>query len=904
MLFKDTNSREVDDVTGVSYRDAESVMRQIEYAITERDGKGFGSIEACAEFAKSHHMDLLVYMKSQGNYRNCNHRGDTLSASDWKRMYRNILYYPVEDGEKTKRMVWNTDNYAAFNNARIYGEQSDGKYMPLYHRDYYTPTGHFDDKTATFNVARPIRTFAKQTGADTSFIHTLLRHIGGDCYPYLLSWLRAKMLTPTRKTEVVPIFVGAQGTGKTTFGEVICKALFGEENVLVTDQFDSTARFNADSADALVICIEEKTQEDRRNTSSSLKSRATATKIRKENKGVDPIYQDSYTDFVLTTNENVPLKFEDRGNQRRFMVMEVDPNFTVERSKKAAEVFASLYGYTAAGDKVCDGLIESRAVIEQFKQDLLNSKNCEGINYRNFPKTAAYKRCFEIPRTNEAVEIEVIIRSISPFIKASLEHKRVVPDISVMDEETGEEKKLLLTSFVQEPNSMQFVVRKSNKTDRVAICRQLIFCDQVSGKAYAHSSVERTLLDMKGWLLEEHGLVLLTDTNYPAQGFKNLSSKFRFSPASWFCLHDATTRQEDLEGEAQEREDRLLEIALAPDTGEDDVGDLIYDVYTSTREVPKRMGQRQRYNERFVYDPDGEFETLNELIPGCTDRRKENAQYLDTFLLEADVASTLIMQDEVNIIKQSVRSEQGIIPAERLYKRRLSLQDLEAERLFKEGTVCRVVYSGAKSMHLLVQVADAPSNLEEREWLDAYLKETLSDRLVFDKLTKDPTRLTRAPITKQRVKPLDSDEYGELLYGVELLPEGMFTSGTQKLLAVNWNSVYQINWRSIYDRWLHQPPAFYERKGRMLPTKQVYKDAAISLIENKDFFTSNRWQGLRQETFFPGYRLCRSMGYTHDELWSILIPQIEAYRKVKEIGYWRSRQHSDIIKSIDGEFDV
>ena len=90
----------------------------------------------------------------------------------------------------------------------------------------------------------------------------------------------------------------------------------------------------------------------------------------------------------MSTNEAVPIKFEGRGNQRRFMIMEANENFTREKSDRADQIFTKFYGYDAFGDKVGPGLIEDKAAIEQFKHDLWIQKNAEGINYRKFPHTS------------------------------------------------------------------------------------------------------------------------------------------------------------------------------------------------------------------------------------------------------------------------------------------------------------------------------------------------------------------------------------------------------------------------------------------------------------------------------------------------------------------------------------
>lgn len=887
-MLKDKRQEEYENVYGETYTKAQDAMQQLEYAIETRINKGFSSKEECAKFAHDIHVDLAVYMRSRSGYYYVNHKGDVLVQTAWQNLYASVLYWVKEDDEgKKKRQYYFPGNYSVLNQAKLYGEQGDGKYAPLFSRNYFVPTGYYDEATATYNVAKPITTFARMSGADTKHIHTLLQHIAGECYPYILSWLRAKMVNPIRKTEVVPIFIGQQGTGKSTFGEVICSALFGQDNVLVTHQFDASARFNADSADALVIAIEEKSEQDRKNSSSDLKSRATATKVRKENKGVDPIYQASHTDYVLTTNELVPLKFEDRGNQRRFMVMEVDPNFTREKSALADEVFTRLYGEDGYGNKVGVGLVDDKATIEQFKHELWEKKGFEDVNYKQFPKTEAYTRCFSIPRTNEAVEIEAIAKALVPFILNGLLNREVQQRVEVIEDDPDKKVTLYMDQLVHDVNAVQFFRKFDDLPDRIAINRQLVFCEPQFNKPYAHSVVERTLMDMRNYF-NSMGLVLIGDSAPPPNGFKNIVGKAKHSPTAWFAL------------KVFDDDNSIKNDADVP-AGTDAIGKHGTRAFAPNlicKNETGRLGQRVRYNARFVPDPTGEFETLNELKPGCLDRKAENAQYLDTFLLEADETSLSIQLIELRTLSMGMAKEEPW-DAEKLYKHRLAVQDVEAERLMQQNIICRAVYSGSKSIHLLVRVEDSPLNIDEREWLDAYLKATLSTKLTFDATTRDPTRLTRAPDTVERLTPvLDYDVLNtEFKYNKDQM-----VRGTQRLLFENWNNIYRINWRPVYDAWKHSPPEYFEERGRMLPTRQQYKDAAIALLDGT-FFTSNAWTGRRQECFFPAYRLLRHMGYTHDELWTEFAVQISGYRKKNEIPYWQTRKTCKLIKSIDEEID-
>lgn len=832
-------------------------MRISRELLEQREGKGFKDVDEVYEFASQLHCFIRAYSPANHCYYYVNHLGELLNKASWYSLYNRIMYYTYEDAQgKLKKVQVGPERFTDISDARTIGERDDGMRKPLFYRNYFIPRGFYDDVRGTFNVARPLRYFAKRTGADISYIYTFLQHIAGVNYIYVLAWLREKMMNPMRKTEVVPVFVSKeQGTGKTTFGEVICKAMFEEENVLVTDQYDSGARFNADYADALIVCLEEKKQDDKRNDASTLKSRVTATQIRKEQKGIDPIYQESYTDFIMTTNGEVPIKF-DSMTQRRFMVIEVDDNFT-RANPLADEVFTKLYGFNANGTKVEKGFRNDPQAIQQFKWELLNNEQVANTNPRDFVRTDAYERCFTMPRTNEAIEVEAILKGLVPFIKESLINRCKIEDVSIPSEEGDIAISL---DSLGPPEAFIYVRQNGNEPDRIAVNRLLMFADQFNQKPYAHSVVERAILDLKKWFRKEHGILILGKTEPPSGGFRAVSSRARMSPTVWFVLDGSLDIQE--------------EVYIPVPTVAEPI------------EVVKveRIGERMRYNEvNHLPDPNGTVETLNELKPGAGNRGKDNAQYLDTFLLESDETSVQNKRIEDNILSTGIDE----IEAESLYALRLKLQKAEAERLFNEGIVARVVYSGAKSYHMIVRVEPAPETLDERRWLFAYLCKTLSNKLVFDPQVGDPTRLTRAPITATRVT----------------MKNNVRVIGTQKLIYENWDNVYKLDWKPMYQAWIEQPKDNFERKGKsMLPTKEIYRDAARALIEGS-FFNDNRWNGKRQNTFFCAYRIVRALGYTKEQIFDEVDEQMSSYYKIEDREYWKSRRDSEIIRQIEADME-
>ena len=850
----------LDDVYGLSYKKAEEKTNILVEELKAQTNQGFESLEDLVSWAHDHLLDKVVYMNMNHKFFCVSHKGELLTASDFTNYYKTLLFTCEKIGGKIITVPWAPEGFDFYDKAYIAAEQSDGIHRPLFYRDYTVPSGFYNEEKDAFNVAKPFPVFAKETGRDTSHIYTYIQHIAGECAPWLLAWLRAKLLYPTVKTQVVPIIVSrAQGSGKTTFAEVICKGLFGKDNVIVSDQYDSTARFNADYADALIVCQEEKELEDKRNPAGALKSRATATTIRKEQKGVDPIYQESYTDFIMTTNKDVPIKFDGREDQRRFMIMEADEHFTRKESSLADEVFTKLYGYDANFNKAGTPFQEDKDLIAQFKHELFTNEELTKVPLRNFPKTAAYNRCFSMPRTTEATEIETILRALAPFIKASLEQDKLVETVDT----------LKLGDIIEVTNAMQFMPEYKNYKKYVALCRPLIFCDATTRKPYAHATVERGILDCGPWLLSEYGIKIEACTDPIPGGFERIAGRYRMAMTARFSL-------------ALDEDTQIREMPT--------IGPRISGV---TLRSTERIGQRVRVNSKFRPDPNGCFETVNEMKPGVGDltNKSQNVQYMDTFLLESDETSHLNKQLEKQRAEEwELTNGSEPIPADVLYSERLQFARKEAERIFNDGIACRLVYSGAKSYHLLVRVKDAPTTIEEYSWLHAYLCTSISDKLLFDESTSDPARLTRSPIELQRYS---------VAYGIQV-------EGTQYLVSENWNHIYDIRWRELFNLWKNRPLKKSEQVNgkRLMPTRPEYQDAAEAIIDTT-FWTDAKWDGERQRCFFPAYRILRLLGYTHTQLWDegIMTKGVEKYKHKDEVGYWKTRGKSSIIQQIDAQID-
>lgn len=902
MVVLNPKDIEYDKVFGVLYHKARVAQDLLEQDLKQVNAahKVFQSKQACAQFAQEHNLHLKVYAEGNKGYYSVNYDGKILRPTEWVAQYRNILKYETTDQEGKKMVtVFEPDEFTSRNECRTLQEEPEGKNKPLYSRNYFLPFGVYDEETQTFNNVTCSDIFAEDVGADISWIYEYLKKISGECYPWLLAWLRAKLVYPTVKTQVVPVFTGAQGTGKSAFSDCLCSALFGGRNVVVSDKIDLSKNFNADHADKLIVSIEEKMEGDHRNTASTLKSSATTSQVRKEKKGYDAIWQSSHTDYVLTTNDPVPIKFDSPDDQRRFMVMETDPMFTktspITRDRELAkEIFTKLYGSSdgkvPALYNVQTRKVENVDAIKQLKYDLWSKKDMfvggQEVTLRGeFPKTSAYKRCFSMPRTSEAVEIEEIVKAVAPFVWSALFWKQVMSTVEIpLDDGTTET--LPLQDFL--PLEAIFYTEENGKR-QVFINKKSLFGQHDMRKDMSHATIDRVLYQLRPEFLVKYGIEIEPISASPSKGFRGLKGYSRFSTAVVFTAGSNFGKQNIVIESFEGATDGFVKA------GTND--NLIESSVLAPTQVGTRTEGRPRYNKFFIPDENGELEPVNTMVG--RERKAHFATSNNVFLLEADAAPTNLVTKELEFLLKSPKNKE--VNALELYHDRLLQQELEGIRLFKEKKVCRLVYSGARSIHMLVQVQDSPNTVEERKWLFNYLCTTLSDKLNFDTQTGDVLRLTRAPIRKKRVSvykipedimfPPDSPDY-------QTLAQARTIAGEQQLIEEDWTNFYTEDWRSIYNRWCTIKENLAYEKVRGMPCKQIYKDASKAFLEGT-FFTDEQWSGRRNELFFPMYRYLRLTGWSKDELWTELREQVQSYKQRDIIQYWISREQSNIIQQIE-----
>jgi hypothetical protein len=160
-------------------------------------------------------------------------------------------------------------------------------------------------------------------GADISIVSELLGLISGHdaaTAAYIEKWVAHIIQRPSQKTKTCLVVQGKQGVGKDTYFDFIGK-LMGKRSFYNTSapETDVFARFNDGMESCLLVKFEEADFQTNKANASKLKSIITCETVNVETKGVPRVTLDDYRNFVMTTNQEVPVLLEDQ--ERRFVLV-------------------------------------------------------------------------------------------------------------------------------------------------------------------------------------------------------------------------------------------------------------------------------------------------------------------------------------------------------------------------------------------------------------------------------------------------------------------------------------------------------------------------------------------------------------------------------------------------------
>lgn len=182
---------------------------------------------------------------------------------------------------------------------------------------------------------------------------------------------------------------------------------------------------------------------------------------------------------------------------------------------------------------------------------------------------------------------------------------------------------------------------------------------------------------------------------------------------------------------------------------------------------------------KYGYDPNGEYEILNMLIDtevpeGYVSPRVQINCYKNRFLFEFDDKP---IQEQIDIMN----------------------------RLIQMKVLFRAVYSGSKSIHMILCIDDEPLDIDEYKFVWNWLNEGF--RLGgADNKCSDNSRLTRRPNVMRKVDPEKMVGNQKLIDAVQLLGVKVDINNyavEQKLIAEPRN-VITGDWRGAYAKYLDE----------------------------------------------------------------------------------------------------
>ena len=171
---------------------------------------------------------------------------------------------------------------------------------------------------------------------------------------YMMKWMASIVQKPGIPTGVCPVFIGAQGSGKSEFLRTLMQGIIGKSGCKVTGSFDGIwGKFNMRAGKTLVICDEMEGLQAHQNA-NLMKESITETEVRCEQKCRDAFFLPAACNFMICSNsEGNVVKIEP--TDRRFVVFE-------KFEKKSSVYYDILFSTLADKDVIRSFFDELKAI--------------------------------------------------------------------------------------------------------------------------------------------------------------------------------------------------------------------------------------------------------------------------------------------------------------------------------------------------------------------------------------------------------------------------------------------------------------------------------------------------------------------------------------------------------------
>lgn len=200
----------------------------------------------------------------------------------------------------------------------------------------FQPSG--ECPAGAFNLFRGFKCKSKE--GDYAVYQTLLNLLVNHdktSFEYVENWLAHAVQKPHKKTGVVLVCKGKKGVGKDTFWDAFGYNILGKYFTATgKPEHDLFGRFGGATAMKLMVKIEEGNFLVNKEHEERFKNLITCKKDVLEQKGKEPIEVDSFTNYVMTTNQNVPVMLTP--DERRFVLFEAS-----EEKKGDEEFWTDVY---------------------------------------------------------------------------------------------------------------------------------------------------------------------------------------------------------------------------------------------------------------------------------------------------------------------------------------------------------------------------------------------------------------------------------------------------------------------------------------------------------------------------------------------------------------------------------
>ena len=250
-------------------------------------------------------------------------------------------------------------------------------------------------KSRHYNLFTGFRASLKPVKKNYDIIQPFLNHIkevlvsgNEEHYNWLLQYFANIIQNPDKKTSVIIIFQGKQGTGKSIIVDTIYEKIIGENYATATNapMRDFFGNFNSKLSNKVFSVINEAGNE-LRGCMDKIKDLSTANTINIEKKGKDPITFTNYNNFIGTTNNMNP--FDIAWDDRRFAWFKVNTKYL--KNKAYFENLVDCINHEDFDSSLYHYLKEEVNIkIKCFQDTRPQTQEYEDVRKRNLPNVIKF----------------------------------------------------------------------------------------------------------------------------------------------------------------------------------------------------------------------------------------------------------------------------------------------------------------------------------------------------------------------------------------------------------------------------------------------------------------------------------------------------------------------------------